>query len=313
MTADLVIRPLASPAELNLFLGLSYTLDDELADDLAAGRRHPEWMWVALRGARLEARAAWWGRAGDAAPSVLDVLDMGEVPDRLETGGRLLRAALGQILAPGSSPPEYIRFVPPDWRDRPASRRAVEDPVAVVTAAGAELTAERFRFEWRPGTPVPPPSGRLVFRTPASDGEVLDLMTEVMSGTLDAHGRRDLARMPAREAAARHFDDELARYASPREWWQIAALPGVSGEDVGFVFPARNDYGAIIAYIGVRPGHRGHGYIDEILAQGTRILAACDVERIRATTDLGNVPMAAAFTRAGWVNFERSITMAWPG
>jgi len=58
------------------------------------------------RGAGLEARAAWWGRAGDAAPSVLDVLDMSEVPDRLETGGRLLQAGLGQILAPGSSPPE---------------------------------------------------------------------------------------------------------------------------------------------------------------------------------------------------------------
>ncbi len=87
MTADLVIRPLASPAELDLFRGLSYTLDDELADDLAAGRRHPEWMWVALRGGRLEARAAWWGRAGDDAPSVLDVLDMGEVPGRLDTGG----------------------------------------------------------------------------------------------------------------------------------------------------------------------------------------------------------------------------------
>jgi hypothetical protein len=29
-------------------------------------------------------------------------------------------------------------------------------------------------------------------------------------------------------------------------------------------------------------------------------------------TDLGNVPMAAAFTRAGWVNFQRSISMTWP-
>jgi len=59
------------------------------------------------------------------------------------------------------------------------------------------------------------------------------------------------------------------------------------------------------------PVHRGHGYIDAILTAGTRILAAQDVPRIRATTDLGNVPMAAAFARAGWVNFENSINMIW--
>jgi hypothetical protein len=35
------------------------------------------------------------------------------------------------------------------------------------------------------------------------------------------------------------------------------------------------------------------------------------VLRIRASTDLDNVPMAEAFGRAGWVNFERSISMTW--
>jgi RimJ/RimL family protein N-acetyltransferase len=59
------------------------------------------------------------------------------------------------------------------------------------------------------------------------------------------------------------------------------------------------------------PGRDRHGYIDDILAAGTRILAAQDVPRIRATTDPGNVPMAAAFARAGWINFENSINMVW--
>lgn len=59
------------------------------------------------------------------------------------------------------------------------------------------------------------------------------------------------------------------------------------------------------------PAHRGHGYVDEILAEGTRVLAALDVPRIRAATDLGNVPMAEAFARAGWVDFQRQITMTW--
>jgi hypothetical protein len=51
--------------------------------------------------------------------------------------------------------------------------------------------------------------------------------------------------------------------------------------------------------------------IDEILAEGTRVLAAQDVPRIRAATDVGNVPMARAFERAGWINFERAVHMTW--
>jgi RimJ/RimL family protein N-acetyltransferase len=60
----------------------------------------------------------------------------------------------------------------------------------------------------------------------------------------------------------------------------------------------RNSYHPIIAYIGVLPAHRGTGYIDDLLAEGTRILAAHDVPRIRAAIDLDNVPMARAFQRA---------------
>jgi RimJ/RimL family protein N-acetyltransferase len=134
-------------------------------------------------------------------------------------------------------------------------------------------------------------------------------MASVLDGTLDAHTRDDLTRMPASEAVLSHYEDELARYASPRDWWRIATLP--DGTPVGFVIPARNDYGPIIAYIAVLPGHRGNGYVDDILAEGTRILAGQDAPRIRASTDLGNTPMANAFERAGYVNFEREITMTW--
>jgi hypothetical protein len=41
------------------------------------------------------------------------------------------------------------------------------------------------------------------------------------------------------------------------------------------------------------------------------LVAAQGVPRIRASTDLDNVPMAQAFSRAGWENFERAITMTW--
>jgi RimJ/RimL family protein N-acetyltransferase len=62
---------------------------------------------------------------------------------------------------------------------------------------------------------------------------------------------------------------------------------------------------------GRSPAYRGLGYINEILAEGTRILAAQGVPHIRASTDLGNVPMARAFHRAGWADIGHEITMTW--
>ena len=88
--------------------------------------------------------------------------------------------------------------------------------------------------------------------------------------------------------ARRGIDDRMAALeltgARPQEWWRIALRP--DGDPVGFVIPARNSYQPIIGYIGVLPAHRGNGYIDDLLAEGTRILAAHDVPRIRAATDL---------------------------
>lgn len=294
--SDLTLRPITGRDELDLFTRLPYVLNDELADDLAAGRRRPEWMWVALRGDRLVARAAWWGRD---TPFLLDILDAEDV----NTGVHLLREAMPSVVP--TSPPKYIRNVPPDWRE---SAGEVEDLLAVLEEVGARPFVERLRFEWRPGTPVPAVSGRLAFRPIRSTEEILDLMTRVLDGTLDAHSLDDLTRMSAREAAVRHFEDELANYRSPRDWWRVAVR---DGEPVGFVTPARNDYGPVIGYLAVLPSHRGNGYIHEILAEGTRILAAEDAPRIRAATDVGNAPMAAAFLRAGYVNFERTIMMTW--
>ncbi|NED15037.1 GNAT family N-acetyltransferase [Streptomyces sp. SID9124] len=310
---DLSIRPLTGPEELTLFRELPYVLDHELADDLAAGRRRPEWMWVALRGERVVARIAWWSRDGEA-PLLLDFFDLDDtlpLAEREEAGLRLVETATAAVVPAGSPRPEYGRFVPADWRDDPAVREAVEARVRVMERTGARMLVERLRLEWRAGTPVPAASGRLRFRPVTGREDLLALMTPVMEGTLDAHGQQDLASgLSPREAAEKHYDEELAGYTTPREWWRVAELP--DGEPVGFVIPARNSYNPIIAYIGVLPAHRGHGHIDDILAEGTRVLAGQeDVVRVRASTDLGNVPMAKAFARLGYINFERSFDMVW--
>ena len=54
------------------------------------------------------------------------------------------------------------------------------------------------------------------------------------------------------------------------------------------------------AYIAVLPEHRGHGYVDDLLAETTRVLTEHGADRIGADTDSTNAPMAAAFDRAGY-------------
>ena len=307
--SDLTIRSLTGPEELDLFCRLSYVLDGELAEDLAAGRRRPEWMWVALDGERVAARAAWWGREETGDPLVLDVFDISDDPRRIDIGVRLLETAIAEVIPSDVRPPEYIRFIPPDWRDDDEARQIVEERLAALEQVGARLLVERLRLEWRSGTPIPAPSARLAFRPVTDRAELVELMTQVLDGTLDAHSREALSRGSARQAAAEQYDVEFMSYSSPRDWWRVATLP--DGEPVGFVIPARNDYNPIIAYLGVLPQHRGRGYVDDILAEGTRTLAANDAPRIRASTDLANVPMAHAFQRAGYAVYQRQIDMTW--
>ena len=302
----LTLRPIIGPDELGLFNSLPYVLNDEIGSDLAAGRRRPEWLWLAIRDDRVVARAGWWSRAGDEHPAVMDIFDIaGDADDAV----RLLKRALPTVLPSGATPPNFLLFLPADWRDHQDIRRRTDERMGALEQVGATLFVERLRLEWRPGTPIPTPSGRLSFRPVRSPGEVIELMTLVLDGTLDAHSRDDLTRMSARQVAQAQYHDEFERYSSPRDWWRIATLP--DGEPVGFVIPAHNGYNPIIAYLGVLPVHRGHGYIHDVLAEGTRLLAAQNVPRIRAATDVSNVPMAAAFARAGYVTFERQIDMTW--
>ncbi|WP_017547020.1 GNAT family N-acetyltransferase [Nocardiopsis prasina] len=306
------LRPITGRAELDLFNRLPYTLNHEFADDLDAGRRRPDWMWVALRGDRLVARAAWWGSPDDDAPFLLDVLDVHDEdgrPGRVDDLERLLRTATARVVPPGQSPPNHVRYVPLDWRTRPEAGRPVRDRLTALERNGARLLVERVRLEWHPGTPVPPPSGRLRFRRVRDTEELLGLMTRVLDGTLDEHSRVNLARTTPREEAERMFADELARYTSPRDWWRIATLP--DGTPVGFVTPARNEYNPVIGYLAIVPEHRGNGYIDDVLAEGTRILADLGVPRIRAATDLHNTPMVDSFLRTGYVDTERVLHTTW--
>lgn len=311
-TLDPTIRPITGPEELDLFCRIPYTLNPEFAADLAESRRRAPWMWVALDGDRLLARLSWWCRADGDAPFLLDVFDVddgAEDVDRVALAALLLRTASAATLPRGSTPPEYLRYVSPEWRGDAAELRGVEERMAAIEREGGSLLVERLRFEWSPGAGTPATGDRLRFRPMRDEDEMLGLMVRVLEGTLDAHDRVALASVSAERSARERYADEFAQYTTPRDWWRVAVLPG--GEPVGFVLPARNAYHPMIGYIGVVPEHRGHGYVNEVLAEGTRVLAAQGADRIRASTDVQNAPMAAAFHRAGYATLSGVIDMTW--
>ena len=305
--SDLTLRPLQGRQELDLFRSIPYVINHEIEGDLDAGRRRLEWLWVAFRGNRLVGRIGWWTQSAGEPPSVLDIFDLTGPEDN--DGDALVATAMRAVLPPEITPTRYIRFLEPDWHDDPVMVRDVGRRCAVLGRLGARPLAERLRVQWDAGGPVPPPSERLRFRPVAGRDELIGLMTAVVPGTLDAHTVRELATMSPAEQAASQYDGEFARYKSPQSWWRVAERP--DGRPVGFVIPARNAYHPIIAYIGVLSALRGHGYVDDILGEGTRVLVAEAVPRIRAATDVGNVPMCRAFLRAGYRIFERQLDMVW--
>ncbi|GAA3308769.1 hypothetical protein GCM10020295_71660 [Streptomyces cinereospinus] len=135
------------------------------------------------------------------------------------------------------------------------------------------------------------------------------LFRRVLDGTLDAASRAGAAALGA-EAQAR-ADVAFYRDSMPgeRSWWRVAE--DADGRTVGFALPSRNTGSHVVGYLGVLPERRGHGYVDDLLAEITRILAEeAGAEAVRADTDLTNRPMAAAFDRLGYRTFARRLVLS---
>ncbi|TFV99894.1 GNAT family N-acetyltransferase [Leifsonia flava] len=306
------IRHYVGPEDLDLLLGLPYALNHEVAGDLDTRRRRREWTWLAVGDGRLLGRLALWSTSSFSEPMQLDIFDTDSAlpeEEQREVGEALFDAARTEVLGRLATPPEFARYLPADWRDHAASRRTTEMLINILESRGARFVVERLRLEWRAGTPIAAPDPRLSFRSFHTIDELIDLTTRALTGTLDAHSTEELANIDPAAVARAQYDEEFAKYGSPREWWRVAT--DVDGGPVGFVFPARNAYHPIVAYLGVLPEHRGNGYVDGILSEATRLLDAAGAGHIRASTDVGNVPMANAFARNGYATFERLINMTW--
>ena len=143
------------------------------------------------------------------------------MPD-VDAGVRLVETAMHAVLPAGADAAGLHPL--------PAARLGIGARSSVTSTSGgpcwsascARPLVERLRLQWDAGGPVPEPNGRLRFRAVADRAELVGLMTSVLEGTLDAHSRAELTRMTPAEQADFQYDDELARYTTPHEWWRVA-------------------------------------------------------------------------------------------
>jgi RimJ/RimL family protein N-acetyltransferase len=260
----------------------------------AGGDYRPEWTYVALRGDRVVARAAWWGAPEDATPLNVNWFDFAD--GELDAAVALLREAPFDV--------DYELILPPDWREQPEATAAARARIAAAEAAGKRLLVERLRYAWTPDCGLPQRPGRLVFREEHDDAVLLDALRRIHADTLDAHALRANEGGGVEQAAREEL--EYIHWC-PEAWPQLAFTP--RGELVGLHLPCRIPSGFAAGFIGVVPEQRGHGYAYDLLAESTHFLNELGAEHIVAATDVGNFPMAANFAKAGYPVVQMRIDL----
>jgi hypothetical protein len=249
----LELRPLVAGEE-QLFLSITepalvgvQSFGRDYRELAALNQYRPEWTWVAIRDGRVVARAAWWAGPEDSEPLALDWLDFADGEDG--TAVDLVRAAGFGV--------EYCLLLPPGWRADPVVRVAAQRRIDVVRRVGMSPFVERLRYRWTPADGLPARPDRLVFRPEPDDGRILDVLRQIVVGSLDAHQKRT-READSVDAAAKDEMEFLHWMPSPRDWWRLAFTR--EGDLVGLTVPGRNYANPVIGIIGVVPERRGHGY-----------------------------------------------------
>jgi ribosomal protein S18 acetylase RimI-like enzyme len=175
-----------------------------------------------------------------------------------------------------------------DFHSDPAER------VALFESTGFELWQEKEGFLWTDeGQDLPEPD-RVVVRTVAEFGadRFAGIFAECTAGSLDRIDADTVAKMGQAAWAAAFIASVDV------DIWLVAETP--EGEPVGFVGVGEFDPGVgTITNIMVRPGHRGRGYVDQLLRAANRRARELGYGTMLSDSDMLNVPMHAALERNG--------------
>lgn len=238
--------------------------------------------------------AAYWAFPDTPHDMSLTTLELPWRDDPVAVGRTLLAESLAALRAGGATSIECKLY---------NSETFLDQRHAVLRASGFEMVQEKLRFEAPPSSP--PASIRLTFHSRNEVGEdaFRDAIRRVTSGTLDRKDMAAVSRIGPEAAAAESFD-MLRSIDDDGGRWKLAF--DSENRLVGLIVAhhLRKDLGAI-NYIGVVPEFRGRGYVNDLLAEGMRMLAPLGLGKVVADTDALNVPMVDAFKRAGYAQAER--------
>jgi len=195
----------------------------------------------------------------------------------------IVEAALAAAVPGGEANTATNADVHPD----PAAR------IALFESLGFELWQEKEGFLWTDAGQELPEPDRVVLRTRDEIGaeRFAAIFAESAAGTLDRVDADTVAKMgPAAWAGA--------FLAAVDDVWLVAETP--DGEPVGFVGVDEFDPGVgSITHLTVLPGHRGRGYVDQLLRAANRRARELGFATMLSDSDTLNTPMHAALERNG--------------
>jgi RimJ/RimL family protein N-acetyltransferase len=201
----------------------------------------------------------------------------------------------------------------PQWQTHEAERKTFLESI------GFQIARHTLRYRcdahtaYLPSTndslPVSESPLRLVAVNATNESLLVDLVAQVAAVSYDELDRSSCAEHGADEHAKRLLAD-LREMRVDNDWWRIAyrhTPMSERNEAIGFILPTASADMGTIGYVGVLPAHRGHGYIDPLIAHATRVLRQAKFTRLIADTDHSNKPMARAFERNGWLRFGERL------
>jgi len=252
-------------------------------------------------GGPLDGAIRFVARAGGeelASGELLTWSNLGDETGRLIT----VRWADGQATAARAVVGAAIGAAEPGTELHLTANAEVDDRIgerlALFESCGFRLWQEKEGFWWADtGQELPPPADVTV-RTIADvgPGRYAQVVASCTAGTLDRIDADAIASMGAAGWAAALIGD--AARPEEQDTWFIVENPG--GEAVGYIAVGAfgQDTGTI-CHVGVAAGHRGHGYIDQLLRIANRAARARGWAGMLSDVDVGNRPMLAAMARNG--------------
>ena len=270
---------------------------------LRLGFRRPAWVWYASdENKSVLGVVAGWGSAARSSADILDFLDL---PSDPEIAHALLSRVVADSTEKGRRRIEVIHFIPTEL--------SLDDPdlaglIATLAAADFRMLVRRHRYRLPVRqVPVTIPDTELSFAplTGVDDPRLLQVVREILVGSLDAHDVAALAKGDLDTVAAETVTEFLGY--DPADSFFLASNP--EGTVVGLVVGGLRgtpDTG-VASFIGVSNLHRGHGYAAQLLGWITSRMIAENAEFIIGETDDDNFPMAAAFTKVGYPHAESRI------